>query len=294
MPSACDTVPNSGLNSRVSSTTSASIPRPAATSRFLGRSIWRLRFSAAMMQAGTGIDGQARPGSTPGSVSTAHPRCHRTRLSERNGQRIGVRRNAVGRGCGGVVRWCAHPLPSSPAGHSAARGTRDKGQRWLWGSQAISSARSIAIGTSDRSSDCSCSRGTLLAPLRRVAAEVPARGRILDLGCGHGLFANLLATSAPERDILGVDPSSEKLRVARHSSRGLSNVRYQLGRAEDVQGADSTLSRSWTSSTCCQTIRSWPSSGAATSCWPRAVGCSSKPTTPAPGGSTASCGARKS
>ena len=78
----------------------------------------------------------------------------------------------------------------------------------------------------------------LLAPLRRVAAEVPARGRILDLGCGHGLFANLLATSAPERDILGVDPSADKLRVARRSSRGLSNVRYQLGRAEDVQGAD--------------------------------------------------------
>jgi 2-polyprenyl-6-hydroxyphenyl methylase/3-demethylubiquinone-9 3-methyltransferase len=74
----------------------------------------------------------------------------------------------------------------------------------------------------------------LLAPLGRIATEMPPRGRILDLGCGHGLFANLLATSGPEREILGVDPSAEKLKVARRSSRGRPNVRYHLGRVEDV------------------------------------------------------------
>lgn len=74
----------------------------------------------------------------------------------------------------------------------------------------------------------------LLAPLGRIAAEVPPRGRILDLGCGHGLFANLLATSGPEREILGADPSAEKLMVARRSSRRLTNVRYHHGRVEDV------------------------------------------------------------
>src|SRR5215210_3247846 len=78
----------------------------------------------------------------------------------------------------------------------------------------------------------------LLAPLRRVAADVPSRGRILDLGCGHGLFANLLAVTSPERDILGVDPSPEKLRIARRASRDLPNVRYQQGWAEDVAERD--------------------------------------------------------
>jgi 2-polyprenyl-3-methyl-5-hydroxy-6-metoxy-1,4-benzoquinol methylase len=78
----------------------------------------------------------------------------------------------------------------------------------------------------------------LLAPLRRVAAAVPPHGRILDLGCGHGLFVNLLALSSPERDVLGVDPSAEKLRVASRSSHGLQNVRYLCGRIDDVPGPE--------------------------------------------------------
>jgi 2-polyprenyl-3-methyl-5-hydroxy-6-metoxy-1,4-benzoquinol methylase len=74
----------------------------------------------------------------------------------------------------------------------------------------------------------------LVAPLEQVAAEVPTRGRILDLGCGHGLFTNALALGSPERDLLGVDPSPAKIAVACRSSAGLTNVRYLEGRVEDV------------------------------------------------------------
>jgi 2-polyprenyl-3-methyl-5-hydroxy-6-metoxy-1,4-benzoquinol methylase len=74
----------------------------------------------------------------------------------------------------------------------------------------------------------------LLAPLERVAAEVPPTGRVLDLGCGHGLFTNLLALQAPGRDLLGVDPSSAKIAVARRSSAGLNNVSYLQGQVGDV------------------------------------------------------------
>jgi 2-polyprenyl-3-methyl-5-hydroxy-6-metoxy-1,4-benzoquinol methylase len=77
----------------------------------------------------------------------------------------------------------------------------------------------------------------LLAPLGRVAAEVPKSGRILDLGCGHGLFTNLLALDSPARDLLGVDPSPSKIAVARRSSASLPNVRYLEGRVQDVSEA---------------------------------------------------------
>lgn len=75
----------------------------------------------------------------------------------------------------------------------------------------------------------------LLAPLERVAEHAPHTGRILDLGCGHGLFSNLLALGHSDREILGVDPSLAKIEIARRSSQGLSNVRYAQGTANDVE-----------------------------------------------------------
>jgi 2-polyprenyl-3-methyl-5-hydroxy-6-metoxy-1,4-benzoquinol methylase len=81
-----------------------------------------------------------------------------------------------------------------------------------------------------------------LTPLARILAAVPASGRVLDVGCGHGLFANALAIGAPARSVFGVDPSPVKIRVARASaaadpSRGtpaLQNVRYEQAVVQDV------------------------------------------------------------
>jgi len=78
----------------------------------------------------------------------------------------------------------------------------------------------------------------LLTPLASILAELPARGRILDVGCGHGLFANALALGSPARQVVGVDPSAAKVSVARASSTGLSNVRYVLGTVQDLGEGD--------------------------------------------------------
>jgi 2-polyprenyl-3-methyl-5-hydroxy-6-metoxy-1,4-benzoquinol methylase len=75
----------------------------------------------------------------------------------------------------------------------------------------------------------------ILAPLARVLDAMPASGRMLDVGCGHGLFANALALGSASREVLGVDPSGSKISVARASSNGLPNVRYQQGLVQDVQ-----------------------------------------------------------
>lgn len=75
----------------------------------------------------------------------------------------------------------------------------------------------------------------VLAPLARVLAAVPPRGRLLDVGCGHGLFANAAALGSPERQVLGVDPSGAKISVARSSSADLTNVRYAQGTVQEIE-----------------------------------------------------------
>src|SRR3954447_14786691 len=58
----------------------------------------------------------------------------------------------------------------------------------------------------------------LLCPMERLAPFVPADARVLDIGCGHGLFVNMLAAGSSMRRIVGVDPSDHKIAVARDSS----------------------------------------------------------------------------
>lgn len=48
-------------------------------------------------------------------------------------------------------------------------------------------------------------------PFRRVAARVPDRGRILEVGCGYGLFANHLALASPRREVQGIDIDVRKI-----------------------------------------------------------------------------------
>ena len=74
----------------------------------------------------------------------------------------------------------------------------------------------------------------ILCPMKKVAREVPASGRILDIGCGHGLFPALLASGSPQRTIVGVDPSEGKIAVARGSTKTFPNITYIQGSVLDL------------------------------------------------------------
>jgi 2-polyprenyl-6-hydroxyphenyl methylase/3-demethylubiquinone-9 3-methyltransferase len=74
-----------------------------------------------------------------------------------------------------------------------------------------------------------------LCPLQRIADHVPPSGRVLDVGCGHGLFGNLLALESDRREVVGVDPMASKIAVARRVARTLPNVRYAVGSAAAVR-----------------------------------------------------------
>jgi 2-polyprenyl-6-hydroxyphenyl methylase/3-demethylubiquinone-9 3-methyltransferase len=70
-------------------------------------------------------------------------------------------------------------------------------------------------------------------PLGRVVERVPAAGRLMEVGCGHGLFANAAALAHPALDVLGVDPDARKIRWAEATVGSRRNVRFRVG---DVDG----------------------------------------------------------
>jgi 2-polyprenyl-3-methyl-5-hydroxy-6-metoxy-1,4-benzoquinol methylase len=74
----------------------------------------------------------------------------------------------------------------------------------------------------------------LLCPMDKLAPHVPRDARVLDIGCGHGLFVNTLASGSSTRRIVGVDPSDHKIDVARQSSRQFANVSYIHGIVQEI------------------------------------------------------------
>jgi len=56
-------------------------------------------------------------------------------------------------------------------------------------------------------------------PFPAVAAQLPPSGRILEVGCGHGLLALYLALCSPGRSVTGIDVDEDKLGAARVAAR---------------------------------------------------------------------------
>jgi SAM-dependent methyltransferase len=65
---------------------------------------------------------------------------------------------------------------------------------------------------------------------------LPDEGRILDVGCGFGLFAAYFGQTNPRRSIVGVDPDARRVRLASRvaASLDLANHQFHVG---DVRSA---------------------------------------------------------
>lgn len=62
----------------------------------------------------------------------------------------------------------------------------------------------------------------MLTPYTRMASVLPAKGRVLDLGSGHGLLAFALSLGSPQREVVGVDHDAERVRLAEAAALRLS------------------------------------------------------------------------
>jgi len=73
----------------------------------------------------------------------------------------------------------------------------------------------------------------LLADLLAVEPQLPAAGTIVDLGCGRGLFSNLLVEASSRRSVVGMDPDRRRIAVARLTER--ARLRFEVGDAREAQ-----------------------------------------------------------
>ena len=67
---------------------------------------------------------------------------------------------------------------------------------------------------------------TLVFRFDRVLALVPRQGRIVDVGCGTGVFATLLALESAKREVRGYDLSHTVILAAQDASRDVGNVSF--------------------------------------------------------------------
>jgi 2-polyprenyl-3-methyl-5-hydroxy-6-metoxy-1,4-benzoquinol methylase len=74
--------------------------------------------------------------------------------------------------------------------------------------------------------------------LDEIGQYLPAQGRVLDLGCGFGLFSLYYAATRPGLQIEGFDLNPRRIDMARAAARrlGLSNVRHEVGNVMDFRG----------------------------------------------------------
>lgn len=74
-----------------------------------------------------------------------------------------------------------------------------------------------------------------ICPLLEVETYVPAVGRVVDLGCGNGLFASLLLLGSEARRVTGYDLDPSKLRTAARLKRDNGWQRAEFHEADIVR-----------------------------------------------------------
>ena len=83
------------------------------------------------------------------------------------------------------------------------------------------------------------------APFEALETEVPRSGKILEVGCGHGMFATFLALSSEDRTVVGVDIDAQKIELAQESVRSLRPGEATISFEHRPSGEILTIEGGW-------------------------------------------------
>src|SRR6185295_3293794 len=75
--------------------------------------------------------------------------------------------------------------------------------------------------------------------------DIPADGRVLDVGCGNGWATRLMAEQAADGRVVGIDISDEMVDLARESSSSFSNVEFREASAEKLCFAEAEFTHAF-------------------------------------------------
>lgn len=74
-----------------------------------------------------------------------------------------------------------------------------------------------------------------LCPFTVLEHFLPKSGKIIDLGCGYGMLANLAALNSAERDVYGFDLSQKRINIAKRTVKNRNNLHFELKNVRDLK-----------------------------------------------------------
>ncbi len=71
-----------------------------------------------------------------------------------------------------------------------------------------------------------------------MADRLATGARVLDIGCGSGHAASVLAAAFPKSHFTGIDPAANMIAQANENYKHLPNVQYEVGYGETINASD--------------------------------------------------------
>ena len=66
----------------------------------------------------------------------------------------------------------------------------------------------------------------MLSHCNEMERYIPLESKVLDVGCGYGLFVNLVALKSDKRYVVGVDTSNKRISIAIATAKNRNNIEF--------------------------------------------------------------------